>query len=42
MVKVDVPCEIVSIEEMMKASNLVIARKVVGPSGVTSELLKVC
>ena len=42
MVKVEEPCEKVFIEEVMKALNLINARKVAGPSGVTSELLKVC
>ena len=42
MAKVEGPCENVSVEAVMEALNLMNAKKAAGPSGVTSDLLKVC
>ena len=42
MVKLEGPCANVSIEAVMEALNLMNAKKAAGPSGVTSDLLKVC
>ena len=40
--KVEGPCEYVVSEEVMEALALINKRKASGPSGVTSDLLKVC